>query len=921
MPTVFISSTSEDLKGHREAARDAAIAEGFLPVMMEYWHPSGRPSLAECLRRVAESDLLIVLVAHRCGWKPADGNGNSVTRLECDEAERLGKTVVPFLAEDAYPWPSGKDTDRFGAAFGKVPPDSKEISDITDDVTRLAQFKTWLKQRHSGFFTTPDSLKSEVAGALRKWKDEHHVATAPQAPDPGSYLQELQDRCATISVRGLTVGKGEAHNFPIDDLYIPLTISATSGKRSKRGPELAPEMAGQPPQPVLLEEALEHPRLVIIGDPGSGKSTFLRHIAHARCRDLAAAKPDTPFPILLSISELVPYLAGKRPTAATLAEFLAQRASEANQHLPANFFQKKLSEGPAILLLDGLDEAPDATSRAAIVQLFEKATRSFRNCRFVVTTRPASYEGESLLGNFQTATIEPLGSDAIEAFLARWCDALFPGKPAEAAAHLADLAPAIRVPEIHRMATNPVMLTALAVVHWNEKQLPEQRAELYKSITGWLAKSRQHRPGRLSPEACLQRLQVLALAMQQGPSGRMVDAERGWAARILAPHFPGATAAEQEQAALKFLDEEEGDSGIVIRRGFNVKFWHLTFQEFLAAKAIAAKLDSEYIDLLVEQGNVYKPEWREVVLLFCGILCRELGPSRVDFLVQALLTQLGDTQDLKAQAVCYGLLGCIVNDLRPDKYRPADHRFPKLESAVLAIFDRKRCASVPFALRLEVAEALGQAGDPRIGRKENWILLEGNGKVKPFWIAKYMVTVQEFRRFVDDEGYKDKRWWNAGGYGESRPLRWTEQMEHPNRPVYGVSWYAAKAYCAREKVRLLTDAEWDLAAKGKTDRPYPWGTQDPNPRFANYRHGSSPGHPTPVGLYPEGETPEGVADLAGNLREWVEDVETNVVGEELWVPRGGSCDGNAENLRCGARWVYRPGDFNFYFGLRVAREA
>ena len=65
------------------------------------------------------------------------------------------------------------------------------------------------------------------------------------------------------------------------------------------------------------------------------------------------------------------------------------------------------------------------------------------------------------------------------------------------------------------MAHNPVMLTALAVVHWNEKRLPEQRAYLYESVLGWLAKARDSREGRPNPERCITLLQNLALEMQE----------------------------------------------------------------------------------------------------------------------------------------------------------------------------------------------------------------------------------------------------------------------------------------------------------------------------------------------------------------------------------------------------------------------
>ena len=93
----------------------------------------------------------------------------------------------------------------------------------------------------------------------------------------------------------------------------------------------------------------------------------------------------------------------------------------------------------------------------------------------------------------------------MERFLEHWSKALYPSDPAAAQAHRVELLAAVRArPAIRRMARNPVMLTALAVVHWNERRLPEQRAELYESILGWLAGRGRSRAanGRSSASRC-----------------------------------------------------------------------------------------------------------------------------------------------------------------------------------------------------------------------------------------------------------------------------------------------------------------------------------------------------------------------------------------------------------------------------------
>ena len=66
---VFISSTIEDLEIYRAKAEEAVLRAGCTPTLLKYWGPSGRPPLSECLRRVAEANLLVVIVAYRYGWR------------------------------------------------------------------------------------------------------------------------------------------------------------------------------------------------------------------------------------------------------------------------------------------------------------------------------------------------------------------------------------------------------------------------------------------------------------------------------------------------------------------------------------------------------------------------------------------------------------------------------------------------------------------------------------------------------------------------------------------------------------------------------------------------------------------------------------------------------------------------------------
>jgi predicted NACHT family NTPase len=283
------------------------------------------------------------------------------------------------------------------------------------------------------------------------------------------------------------------------------------------------------------------------------------------------------------------------------------------------------------IFLDGLDEAANQQEREYIAGVLRRAARDYRGCRFIVTTRPQAHvdldqqvreQGNPVLLGFQRVRIEQLDDASIFKILDHWCRALFPETPVVAARHFAELSEALALkPEIRQMSRTPVMLTALAVVQWNEHRLPEQRSELYESILTWLARSREKRPGRESAERSLNLLSNLALGMQMD-GRRHLQIEVRQAAELLAPWFADSSRDGSIHKALSFLESEEVDSGIIVSRGLEVRFWHLTFQEYLAARAIAGLPDVEQYRLLFGGDQTFSPELRETVLLLAGVLAR-----------------------------------------------------------------------------------------------------------------------------------------------------------------------------------------------------------------------------------------------------------------------------------------------------------
>ena len=191
-------------------------------------------------------------------------------------------------------------------------------------------------------------------------------------------------------------------------------------------------------------------------------------------------------------------------------------------------------------------------------------------------------------------------------------------------------------------------------------------------------------------------------------------------------------------------------------------------------------------------------------------------------------------------------------------------------------------------------------------------------ELSPFLISQYPVTVFQYQRFMEDGGYDNKRYWSEGGFGEYQmPEDWQNQIQFPTRPVVGVSWFEARAYAHWAGDRLPTEAEWERAARGgRAYRKYPWGDKTPSGKMANY-YKSKINHPSPVGIFPEDVTNEGVTDMAGNVLEWCEDWYDREKGNR--VLRGGSFGGGGSLLRCTYRLWNDPRDRLDFIGFRIAR--
>ena len=217
-----------------------------------------------------------------------------------------------------------------------------------------------------------------------------------------------------------------------------------------------------------------------------------------------------------------------------------------------------------------------------------------------------------------------------------------------------------------------------------------------------------------------------------------------------------------------------------------------------------------------------------------------------------------------------------------------------------------------------------------------------------YWIGKTEVTNAQFRSFVEGDGYSNQAYWTEAGWAwrqgntRTQPFYWDgPQWNGDTQPVVGVTWFEAVAYVrwlsaqTGREFHLPSEAEWEKAARGTDGRTWPWGNDWIEGRANTYEAGLNT--TTPVGQYPEGASPYGALDMAGNVWEWcatewqkpypysVEDEWAADYLEqdgEFRVLRGGSWSSEqkfargADRYDSNARYLY-----SYNVGLRVASSS
>jgi formylglycine-generating enzyme required for sulfatase activity len=721
-----------------------------------------------------------------------------------------------------------------------------------------------------------------------------------------------------------------------------------------------------------------YPRLVIIGDPGCGKTTLISYLGLTYARTLAEDQDwvrkrlelaeSKHLPIILPLRDFGHHLKEKHPTPgkdgpALLLDYLHEYYQAQQILLPEEFFSLHLEKGNAVLLLDGMDEVADSSLRQRVARLIEGFAARYEKCRYVVTSREMGYEGAARIGaEFGLVKVREFTPQEVRQFIRDWTrvvETTLAGSDSPGVVHRADeqaekLVRAIDSnPRVAELAVNPLLLTVVALVHRYRAQLPERRSELYEEAVEVLLGHWDAAKGmetefllvggrRLDGGDRRSLLEPVAFWLHEH---RKRELERDDLRNILLPKFINMMEGGKEQAskALEaFLHLINERSGLLIERGVGIYgFAHLTFQEYLAARVLAEQDDAVEYSLKVLSDSW----WREVILLEAGYLSNQ-GTRRVSVLIRAILdadpkTEPEPHHHLLLAAECLFDVGAarvegdLLGEARKRLKKQTDEPFKKGNKASVLT---KITASNALA-RLESGQVIAYFWKMPYGEPE-WINIPagefwmGNQKgdeipqhkvhLPEYKIARVPVTNAQYSLYLQDTKANPPSYWRGGNVSPG--------LE--NHPVVDVSWQDALAYCkwlgekTQKPITLPSEAEWEKAARGNKDRRnYPWGDNWRELHCNSDELGLN--DTTPVGLFLNGASPYGLLDTIGNVWEWTrskyqgypyrsddgrEDLSKKVNPRSL---RGGSFIVQSIDARCTYRLGQNPDLKHLNVGFRV----
>jgi formylglycine-generating enzyme required for sulfatase activity len=642
-----------------------------------------------------------------------------------------------------------------------------------------------------------------------------------------SYLEKLRRHCNALPLAALG-GDDADEDITLDKIYIELDTTQSkeileeASEKERKGGISGIISRGETPISVM-EVTAENKKMVLLGDAGAGKSTFVKELLALQAavllgeikEPLTGIDPDL-IPVLIVLRDLSPKLAGLNlGTLSTenqkqaLSDAILEKIREeikAAEFIPV--LEKAFENGKVLLVLDGLDEVPQ-NLRGRVRQAVGALIQLHKIERLIITSRSRSYTGQAVFQNFQSYTIAPFGQEKITSFARAWYHEQsrlghMNMEQAEKRAH--DLAEASSGDDLIEMSSNPMMLTSIAIIHQKDIGLPRERVRLYQLIVDVLiSRWQKHKTGEESfaPSQALAAflkddnrlraaLEILAYEAHRanytaGNTNGDADLSRGHALTLLeSSDYLGSA-----ELASEFLDYVDQRSGLLVGKGGELEkptsysFPHRTIQEYLAGCYLVGKRNRgrEFFKHAAE-GDF----WSLAALMGAEELFYNHKSTR-DTLLDLTYHLCPETPPQNEQAeralLWSGQFACLFGNegIESDAGNPSGGKefLKRLIPRTVILLEGSH---LPPRERAEAGNTLAKLGDPRVGVTSDFLFCEipagkflmGSKEGEKdsqksetpqfeyntpcnYFMSRYPITNAQFDLFVEADGYKAEKYW------------------------------------------------------------------------------------------------------------------------------------------------------------------
>jgi len=575
------------------------------------------------------------------------------------------------------------------------------------------------------------------------------------------YLDAFSRACQSLPLAAMGADENTDLDVSLDQVYIDLdtTSPVPETEEEKKEREKRP-WDHQEKFVSALEAAAQTRRFVLLGDPGSGKSTFARRLAgwvadsQLKAVEGPPGFPTNLLPVMLALRDLAPrleeiadydQLSGAKQETCLLNAFYATLRADLQAWGVEGFYPEipeTMQSGQVLLVLDGLDEVAYHL-RQRVGQAVSVLARRLKPAWFMVTCRVRSYAGSAELPGFQAYTLRPFTEEKICGFVAAWYHTQFllgRYNQQQADQKAENLAQAALGGDLQELSSNPMLLTTMAIIHQREIGLPSERVRLYKlAVEVLLRRWQRYKLGDQAPSPELAALlkndlkllavmEQLAYEAHQSAGSHPVQtssdssAEAGGAADL--PRLRAIEILSTPEylhsldLAHQLLDYIDQRAGLLLGRGGEpgrpavYSFPHRTFQEYLAGCYLAGQRDLKRdFYSLAASGD---PGARAALLSFEELYYNRRGENALFDLAYGLCPACAPDTAQRQRAILWAgqvaaLLGTEAIERDTNSPENGSAFLARLRSSLVAVLGG--CLSP--AERADAGNALARLGDPR----------------------------------------------------------------------------------------------------------------------------------------------------------------------------------------------------------------